>query len=216
MDPPPVEPIVPLAPISPAITPQETLEVLGNEDLMRQIAGSLSRAETTRLERTSRQIREAVRTTNQERLAELTNDPRVQQAAVFLRNRYQQPIVRSGIIPGYDLAPALAGPTADTERLVTSLGNFAEVPTEEQRRAMLDFRWTALRYDDPTASRPNLVDRLGNPIDRGRSTVTPQDDADRPDVQRRVPDTPLEQLADRGVAVIDRRGHIINAPVRRS
>ena len=216
MDPPPVEPIVPLAPISPAITPQETLEVFGNEDLMRQIAGSLSRAETTRLERTSRQIREAVRTTNQERLAELTNDPRVQQVAVFLRNRYRQPLVRSGMIPGYDLAPALAGPTADTERLVTTIGNFGEVPTEEQRRAMLDFRWTALRYDDPTATRPNLVDRLGNPINRGRPTITPQDDADRPDTpQRRVPDTPLRQLAERGVAVVNRQGHTINAPVRR-
>ena len=60
-----------------------------------------------------------------------------------------------------------------------------------------------------------MVDRLGNPIDRGRPAVTPQDDADRPDVQRRVPDTPLEQLADRGVAVVNRQGHIINAPVRR-
>ena len=119
------------------------------------------------------------------------------------------------MIPGYDLAPALAGPTADTERLVTTLGDFGEVPTEEQRRAMLDFRWTALRYDDPTASRPNLVDRLGNPIDRGRPTVTPQDDTDRPDVQRRVPDTPHRQLAERGVAVVNRQGHIINAPVRR-
>ena len=216
MEPPPVEPIVPLAPISPPITPQETLEVLGNEDLMRQIASTLSRAETTRLERTSKKIREAVRTTNQERLAELTNDPRIQQAAVFLRNRYRQPLVRSGIIPGYDLTPALAGPTADTERLATTLGDFAEVPTEEQRSGILDLRWTALRYDDPTATSPHLVDRLGHAIDRGRPTVTRPDDADRPDVRRHVPHTPLEQLAERGVAVVDRRGHIVNAPVRRA
>ena len=35
------------------------------------------------------------------------------------------------------------------------------------------------------------------------------------DVQRRVPDTPLRQLAERGVAVVNRQGHTINAPVRR-
>ena len=164
----------------------------------------------------SKKIREAVRTTNQERLAELTNDPRIQQAAVFLRNRYRQPLVRSGMITGYDLTPALAQPTTDMERLATALGDFAEVPTDEQRRGMLDLRWTALRYDDPTAARPHLVDRLGNAIDRGRPAVTPQDDAGRPDVRRYVPDTPPEQLAERVLAVIDRRGHIVNAPVRRS
>ena len=69
----------------------------------------------------------------------------------------------------------------------------------------------------PMLTQPNLTNRLGQPIDRGRPTVTPRDDAGRPAVTRRVhvPDTPLEQLAERGVAVVDRRGWFINAPVRR-
>ena len=53
MEPPPVEPIVPLAPVDPPVTPQETLAVLGEPSILENIAGKLPLRDQRRLERVS-------------------------------------------------------------------------------------------------------------------------------------------------------------------
>ena len=69
MEAPPLEPIVPLQPIAPPPpTPQETIDVLGNQDLMALVTGKFSQAESRRLQRVSTQVRDAVQGARQQEL----------------------------------------------------------------------------------------------------------------------------------------------------
>ena len=201
MEAPPVDrPIVPMRPVDPPVTPQETVQVLGNPDILAQISGRLSLREQQRLERVSRDVQQAVQEVGarrEQRLHELTANPRMQQLTLHARSFLQAPFVRSGFLPGLDYAPALAGAQTDVELVAETLGEFAGVTPEQRRRDMLDGRWMALHTDEPGAARPHLVDRMGRPIDRGRPG--------RPAVgmaRRREPHTPYTELARRGVQVV--------------
>ena len=201
MEAPPVNrPIVPLQPVDPPVTPQETVQVLGNPDILARITGRLPLREQQRLERVSRDVQQAVQEVGarrEQRLHELTADPRMQQLTLHARGHLQAPFVRSGFVPGLDYAPALAGAQTDIELVTETIGDFAGVTTEQRRRDMLDRRWMALHTDEPGAARPHLVDRMGRPIDRGRP--------DHPALgmaRRRVPHTPYEELARRGIQVV--------------
>ena len=71
-------PITPLPPIAPpAPTAQETIDVLGDADIMQVITGTLTSRETARLAQTNQEIRQAVATTNERRLQDIGDDPRV-------------------------------------------------------------------------------------------------------------------------------------------
>ena len=201
MEAPPVDqPIVPLQPVDPPVTPQETIQVLGNADILARITGRLPLREQQRLERVSRDVQQAVQEVGarrEQRLHELTADPRMQQLTLHARGHLQAPFIRSGFIPGLDYVPALAGAETDVERATETLGEFAGVPPEQRRRDLLDRRWMALHTDEPGAARPHLVDRMGRPIDRGRP------DQPAPGMaRRRVPHTPYAELARRGVQVV--------------
>ena len=102
-------------------------------------------------------------------MARLGADPRVQQVAHFVRERMRQPLVRSGLIPGIDYATLLGPAHTDVERLTQAVGTAADVPADQLRADLLDRRWLALRTDDPRATRPHLIDRLGRPILRDRA-----------------------------------------------
>ena len=201
MEAPPVDrPIVPLQPVDPPVTPQETIQVLGNADILARITGRLPLRERQRLERVSRDVQHAVQEVGarrEQRLHELTADPRMQQLTLHARGHLQAPFVRSGFLPGMDYAPALAGARTDVELVAETLGDYAGVTTEQRRRDMLDGRWMALYADDPGAARPHLVDRMGRPIDRGRPEQPALGMA-----RRRVPHTPYAELARRGVQVV--------------
>ena len=169
MEAPPVD--RPMQPVDQPVTPQETVEVLGDPDILARISGRLPLREQQRLERVSRDVQQAVQEVGarrEQRLHELTADPRMQQLALHARGHLQAPFVRSGFIPGMDYAPALAGAETDVELVTETLGNYAGVTPEQRRRDMLDGRWMALHTDEPGAARPHLVDRMGRPIDRGR------------------------------------------------
>ena len=201
MEAPPVDrPIIPLQPVPPPVTPEETLQVLGNPDILARISGRLPLREQQRLERVSRDVQQAVQEVGarrEQRLHELTADPRMQQLTLHARGHLQAPFIRSGFIPGLDYAPALAGPQTDVELVAETLGDYADVTPEQRRRDLLDRRWMALYTDEPGATRPHLVDRMGRPIDRGRP--------DRPApgmARRRTPHTPYTELARRGVQVV--------------
>ena len=89
----------------------------------------------------------------------------------------------------------------------------------------------ALRTDDPRATRPHLIDRLGRPIMRDRAIEGVPDDVQGPVDYRRepfaqfpgaappvrplrdrrfVPRTPLNYLARRGIQVVNRDGFVMN------
>ena len=193
-------PIVPMQPVPPPVTPQETVEVLGNPDILARITGRLPLREQQRLQRVSREVQQAVQMVGarrEQRLHELTADPRMQQLTLHARSFLQAPFVRSGFLPGMDYAPALAGAETDVERATETLGEFAGIPPEQRRRDILDRRWMALHTDETGVARPHLVDRMGRPIDRGRP--------DQPAfgmARRRVPHTPYGELARRGVQVV--------------
>lgn len=162
-------PIIPLPTIAPPPpTPQETIAVLGNADIMDHIAGSLPLGEMKRLTEVSRDLQTAANATNQRRLDTLASDPRVQQLALRVRSHLQSPMIRSGFIPGADYGTALGGPHTDIERVTDAVHRFVDVPDAQRRSDMLDWRWTALYTDDLRATRPHLVDRMGRPIERGR------------------------------------------------
>ena len=113
-------PIMSLPPIAPPPpTAQETIEVLGDADIVERIAAAcnLSLSETERLARVSREVGTAARTANEREMARLGADPRVQQVAHFVRERMRQPLVRSGVIPGIDYATMLGPAHTDVERL---------------------------------------------------------------------------------------------------
>jgi hypothetical protein len=227
-------PIMPLPPIAPPPpTAQETIEVLGDADIVERIAtaGNLSLSETERLARVSREVGTAARTANGREMARLGADPRVQQVAHFVRERMRQPLVRSGLIPGIDYATLLGPAHTDVERLTQAVGTAADVPADQLRADLLDRRWLALRTDDPRATRPHLIDRLGRPIMRDRAIEGVPDDVQGPIDYRRepfaqfpgaappvrplrdrrfVPRTPLNYLARRGIQVVDRDGFVLN------
>ena len=114
MEGPTTEPIVPLQPIAPPPpTPQETIDVLGNRDLLALVTGQFSQAESRRLQRVSTQVRDAVQGARQQELNALATDPRMQQLALRVRSHLQKPVVKTGIY--WDRAPPLAPPTTDLE-----------------------------------------------------------------------------------------------------
>lgn len=161
-----ITPLPPIAPPSP--TAQETIKILGDADMMQVIAGTLTTRETARLAQTNREIRQAVSTTNQRRLQDIGDDPRVQQMALRVRSHLQKPVVRTGVF--WDQTTPLAPPTSDVEVVLDRVGDMVEVPADERRQTLLDRRHAALSADNPRATtQPNLVDRLGRPIERGRS-----------------------------------------------
>ena len=211
MEAPPVDqPIVPLQPVDPPVTPQETIQVLGNADILARITGRLPLRERQRLERVSRDVQHAVQEVGarrEQRLHELTADPRMQQLTLHARGHLQAPFVRSGFLPGIDYAPALAGARTDVELVAETLGDYAGVTPEQRRRDMLDGRWMALHTDEPGAARPHLVDRMGRAIDRGRPEQPPLGMA-----RRRVPHTPYAELARRRVQVVAQPVAPIPAP----
>ena len=131
----------------------------------------------------------------QVRLDALAADPRMQQLAGRVHGRLQRPYIRSGIIPMLDYTPAMGGPASDVERVLETVGNIAGVTPEERRSNLLDLGWTALYSDEPSATRPHLVNQLGQPIERGR-----HHDAEPPwfGARRRMPHTPYRELARRG------------------
>ena len=202
MDAPPVEPIVPLAPVDPPVTPQEVLAVLGEPSILENIAGKLPLRDQRRLERVSSTVRQAAQEVGErrrERLEALTTDPRTQQLTRLVRGHLRQPMVRSGFIPGVDYAPAMQGPQTDAELLTEALGDFAEVTPEDRWSGVLDRRWMAINTNDDAASRPHLVDRRGRAIDRGRDDEVP------PLTHRRVEQpTPYAYLRERGIRVVPR------------
>ena len=103
MDAPPVEPIVPLAPVDPPVTPQQVLAVLGEPSILENIAGKLPLRDQRRLERVSSTVRQAAQEVGErrrERLEALTTDPRTQQLTRLVQGHLRQPMVRSGFIPG--------------------------------------------------------------------------------------------------------------------
>jgi hypothetical protein len=194
------QPIVPLQPVDPPVTPQETVQVLGNADILAQISGRLPLREQQCLERVSRDVQQAVQEVGarrEQRVHELTAGPRMQHLTLYARSRLQAPFVRSGFVPGLDYAPALAGAQTDVEFVTETLGDFAGVTPEQRRRDMFDRRWMALHTDEAGAARPHLVDRMGCLIDTGRS------DQPAPGMaRRRVPHTPYAQLARRGIQIV--------------
>ena len=202
MEPPPVEPIVPLAPVDPPVTPQEILAVLGEPSILENIAGKLPLRDQRRLERVSSTVQQAAREVGErrrERLEAFTNDPRTQQLTRLVRGHLRQPMVRSGFIPGVDYAPAMQGPQTDAELLTEALGDFADVTPEDRWSGVLDRRWMAINTNDDAARRPHLVDRLGRPIDRGRNDEVP------PLAPHRVEQpTPYEHLRRQGITVVPR------------
>lgn len=208
MEAPPLEPIVPLQPIAPPPpTPQETIDVLGNQDLMALVTGQFSQAESRRLQRVSTQVRDAVQGARQQELNALATDPRVQQLALRVRSHLQKPVVRTGVY--WDTAPLLAPPTTDVERVVDTIaqGDLLRVPDQTRRDVLLDFRHAAMSSDNPRAtSRPLLLDRLGRPIERGREfegvpdSVQGPVDIRRPDHEQFVQGTappPIDERPDR-------------------
>ena len=143
----------------------------------------------------------------------------------------REPLVRSGVIPGIDYATMLGPAHTDVERLTQAVGTAADVPADQLRADLLDRRWLALRTDDPRATRPHLIDRLGRPIMRDRAIEGVPDDVQGPIDYRRepyaqfpgaappvrplrdrrfVPRTPLNYLARRGIQVVDRDGFVLN------
>ena len=66
------------------------------------------------------------------------------------------------------------------------MGDVADVSARQRRHTLLDLRHAALSADNPRATtQPNLVDRLGRSIERGRSFEGVPDDVQGPvDVRR--------------------------------
>ena len=178
-------PITPLPPIAPpAPTAQETIDVLGDADIMQVITGTLTSRETARLAQTNQEIRQAVATANERRLQDIGDDPRVQQMALRVRSHLQKPVVRTGVF--WEQTALLAPPTTDTEVIIDRSTGIADVSARQRRHTLLDLRHAALSADNPRATtQPNLVDRLGRSIERGRSFEGVPDDVQGPvDVRR--------------------------------
>jgi hypothetical protein len=199
-------PITPLPPITPPPpTAEETIQVLGDADIMKVIAGTLTTRETARLAQTNQEIRQAVKTANQQRLQDIGDDPRVQQMALRVRSHLQKPVVRTGVF--WDQTTPLAPPTSDVEVLIDRASGIADVSAHQRRQTLLDLRHATLSSDNPRATtQPNLVDRLGRPIERGRSFEGVPDavqgpvDVRRPDheqFQQGVEPPPVGQRPDR-------------------
>ena len=188
MEGPTAEPIVPLQPIAPPPpTPQETIDVLGNQDLMSLVIGQFSHAESQRLQRVSTQVRDAVQGARQQELNVLATDPRVQQLALRVRSHLQKPVVRTGMY--WDRTPLLGPPTTDLEVVLDEGAKaYCCTPDAERRETLLNIRHAVLSNDNPRASkRPQLVDRLGRQIERGRKFEGVPDNVQGP-VDLRRPD----------------------------
>ena len=88
--------------------------------------------------------------------------------ALRVRSHLQKPVVRTGVF--WEQTALLAPPTTDTEVIIDRSTGIADVSARQRRHTLLDLRHAALSADNPRATtQPNLVDRLGRSIERGRS-----------------------------------------------
>ena len=136
----------------------------------------------------------------------MATDPRVQQLALRVRSHLQKPVVRTGMY--WDRAPLLAPPTTDLEVAVDEGARaFCCASDTDRRESLLTIRHAAMSNDNPRASkRPQLVDRLGRQIERGREFEGVPDniqgpvDVRRPDHEQFEQGTaplPIDQRPDR-------------------
>ena len=101
-----------------------------------------------------------------------------------------------------------APPTTDVEVAGDMFGKYmTDTPAQRRREVLLDWRHASMSTDNPRATtQPNLLDRLGRPIERGRSFEGVPDavqgpvDVRRPDhdqFEQGVEPLPIGQRPDR-------------------